>query len=71
MLGMGWGMGMLHFSMPPSSTTPFKSDNSYLEDNDDCQGEARQHTQNQSIMIHYSSQLMVTNFMSNTQGINA
>jgi hypothetical protein len=38
-------MDMLHFSKPPSSTTQPKSDNIYLEDDDEHQGETRQKTQ--------------------------
>jgi hypothetical protein len=42
MLCMDWDMDMPPLSKPPSSTTLPKSDNTYLGDNDDHQGETRQ-----------------------------
>jgi hypothetical protein len=42
---MDCDMDMLHLSKPPSSKTQPMSDNTYLEDDDDHQGETRQKTQ--------------------------
>jgi hypothetical protein len=42
---MDWDMDTLHLSKPPSSTTQPKSDNTYLEDDDDHQGETRKKAQ--------------------------
>jgi hypothetical protein len=51
---------------PPCSTTIPKSDNTYLVDDDDHQGETRQKAHIYNIMIHYLTQPMITTFMTGT-----
>lgn len=63
-------MDILHLLKYPSSTYLPKSNYTWLEDDDDHQGETRKDEQIERFTIHYKIQAMATTFMPNTYVID-